>query len=257
MLNAIPRPSGLGLGLSYGCLAHWRPSSASSSKRSCCLVMALPSIILGQMTLWSFFALAHTGFLAWYTKDWFIPRDATRVFSTIPVQILSRVSFQKKATNVSCLRHPTSIQPSSNTFPQQVPRFIQKMPRFFSAKSKKPLRLRKWSWSNMASRAKEDNHLQGPSVCCIRYIKIWLWIMRESLLEYVSTRVRFELVPKTDLERTYRNQRSLEGSWSQYRHLRCTASSSHEIFKAVMSDSLPLRFWLYKYVYDHIIYNVW
>ena len=76
------------------------------------------------------------------------------------VQILSRVSFQKKATNVSYLRHPTSIQPSSNINPAIIqplspagsPFHPKNGSRFFSAKSKKPLRLRGWSWSNVASR---------------------------------------------------------------------------------------------------------
>ena len=73
MANAMPRPSGLGLGFSSGCLAICLPSSDSPSKRSCCMAIDLPSMILGRMILWSFEALAQTGFFAWYTNDWFMP----------------------------------------------------------------------------------------------------------------------------------------------------------------------------------------
>ena len=73
MANAMPLPSGLGLGFSSGCFAICLPSSDSPSKRSCCMAIDLPSIILGRMILWSFEALAQTGFFAWYTKDWFMP----------------------------------------------------------------------------------------------------------------------------------------------------------------------------------------
>ena len=65
--NSIPRCS-FGLGLSSGCLAHWRPSSESSSKRSCCFAMVRPSSNLGRMIRGSLVALAQTGFFAWYTK---------------------------------------------------------------------------------------------------------------------------------------------------------------------------------------------
>ena len=73
MANAMPRPSGLGLGFRSGFFAHCLPSSDSPSKRSCCMAIDLPSMILGRMILWSLEALAQTGFFAWYTNDWFMP----------------------------------------------------------------------------------------------------------------------------------------------------------------------------------------
>ena len=71
--NSIPRGS-FGLGLSSGFLAHWRPSSESSSKRSCCFAILRPSSNLGRMIRGSLVALAQTGFLAWYTKLEFIAK---------------------------------------------------------------------------------------------------------------------------------------------------------------------------------------
>ena len=71
--NSIPRGS-FGLGLSSGFLAHWRPSSESSSKRSCCFAILRPSSNLGRMIRGSLVALAQTGFFAWYTKLEFIAK---------------------------------------------------------------------------------------------------------------------------------------------------------------------------------------
>ena len=176
--RAIPRPSGLGLGFNSGCFAHWRPSSASSSKRSCCLVMALPSIILGRMILWSFLALAHTGFLAWYTKEWFMPRDgmgASPECSNFEPSQLSEESherFLSEASNINptIIQHQSSHHPTP--FPSRFPGSSKKCRGFFGKVQET------WDCGSGAGQtwhlaAKEDHHLQSPKVCWVRYIKIW------------------------------------------------------------------------------------
>ena len=70
MANALPRPSGLGLGFSSGCFAHCLPSSDSPSSGEWSFDSTMQRIRFAQgprMIRGSFEALAQTGFLAWYT----------------------------------------------------------------------------------------------------------------------------------------------------------------------------------------------